>query len=102
MSQVRHIGIDETSTQKGQQCTAVVHDLQAKRLPFTTPGRDHRTVLDFSKDLQAYGGKPEQIEHVYMDTSGAFLKGAKQAMPQAAICYDRFHAAELAGQVMDE
>lgn len=101
MSQVRHIGIDETSVKKGQNDITVVHDLQAKRLLFATPGRDHQTVLDFAQDLQAHGGSPEQIEHVCMDMSGAFLKGAKQAMP-AAICYDRFHVAALAGQAMDE
>lgn len=102
MSQVRHIGIDETSVKKRQNYITVVHDLQAKRLLFATPGRDHQTVLDFAQDLQAHGGNPEQIEHVCMDMSGAFLKGAKQAMPEAAICYDRFHVAALAGQAMDE
>jgi transposase len=102
MSQVRHIGIDETRVKKGQNCITVVHDLQAKRLLFATPGRDHQTVQDFAQDLQAHGGSPEQIEHVCMDMSGAFLKGAKRAMPQAAICYDRFHVAALAGQAMDE
>ena len=102
MSQVRHIGVDETSVKKGQNYITVVHDLQAKRLLFATPGRGPQTVLDFAKDLQAHGGGPEQIEHVCMDMSGAFLKGAKQAMPQAAICYDRFHVAALAGQAMDE
>jgi transposase len=102
MSQVRQIGIDETSTKKGQQYITVVHDLPAKRLLFAKPGRDHQTVLDFSQDLQDHGGKPEQIEHVCMDMSGAFLKGVKQAMSEAAICYDRFHVAALAGQAMDE
>lgn len=102
MSTVRHIGIDETSTKKGQNYITVVHDLQAKRLLFATPGRDHQTVLDFAQDLKDHGGSPEQIEHVCMDMSAAFLKGAKQAMPQAAICYDRFHVAALAGQAMDE
>ena len=37
-----------------------------------------------------------------MDMSGAFLKGAKRAMAQVAICYDRFHVAALASQAMDE
>jgi len=102
MSGVRHIGIDETSVKKGQNYLTVVHDLQAKRLLFATAGRDHQTVLDFAQDLQAHGGKPEQIEHVCMDMSGAYLKGAQQALPQAAICYDRFHVAALAGKAMDE
>jgi transposase len=102
MSQVRHIGIDETSVKKGQHYITVVHDLQAKRLLFATPGRDHQTVQDFAQELQAHGGQPGHIEHVCMDMSAAYLKGVKQALPQAAICYDRFHVAALAGKAMDE
>jgi transposase len=102
MSQVRHIGIDETSVKKGHNYITVVHDLQAKRLLFATPGRDHQTVQDFAQDLQAHGGQAQHIEHVCMDMSGAYLKGVKQALPQAAICYDRFHVAALAGKAMDE
>jgi hypothetical protein len=30
--------------------------------------------------VQAHGGKPEQLEHVCTDMSGAFLKEAKQAI----------------------
>jgi transposase len=102
MSQVRHIGIDETSVKKGQHYITVVHDLQAKRLLFATPGRDHQTVLDFARDLQAHGGRAEHIEQVCMDMSAAYLKGVSEALPEAAVCYDRFHVAALAGRAMDE
>lgn len=48
-------------SKRGQNYITVVHDLQAKRLLFATPGRDHQTVLDFAKDLQAHGGQTERI-----------------------------------------
>jgi transposase len=102
MSQVRHIGIDETSVKKGQHYITVVHDLQAKRLLFATPGRDHQTVQRFAQDLQAHDGRAEQIKHVCMDMSAAYLKGVSEALPEAAVCYDRFHVAALAGKAMDE
>ena len=38
MSQVRIVGIDETSLRRGQDYVTVVHDLDAKRLLFCTPG----------------------------------------------------------------
>jgi len=34
--------------------------------------------------------------------SAAYLKGVQQQLPQAVVCYDRFHVAALAGKAMDE
>lgn len=102
MSGVRHIGIDETSLRKGHEYVTAVHDLQQKRLLFVTEGRDHQTVDAFAKDLAEHGGSAQAISHVSMDMSAAYLKGVQQQLPQAAICYDRFHVAALAGKAMDE
>lgn len=102
MSGVRHIGIDETSLRKGHEYVTAVHDLQQKRLLFVTQGRDHQTVHAFAKDLAEHGGSAQAISHVSMDMSAAYLKGVQQQLPQAAICYDRFHVAALAGKAMDE
>jgi transposase len=55
MSGVRLIGIDETSLKRGHEYLTVVHDLDAKRLLFATPGRDHHTVHEFAADLAAHG-----------------------------------------------
>lgn len=102
MSDVKDVGIDETSLRKGQDYITVVHDLKKKRLLFATEGRDHKTVVDFAADLQAHGGKPEQIEHVCQDMSAAFAKGVTQALPNAQISYDRFHVVAMANEAMDE
>lgn len=102
MSEVRHIGIDETSLRKGHEYVTAVHDLQQKRLLFVTEGRDHQTVGAFAKELAEHGGSAQAISHVSMDMSAAYFKGVQQQLPQAAICYDRFHVAALAGKAMDE
>ena len=102
MSGVRHIGIDETSLRKGHEYVTAVHDLQQRRLLFVTEGRDHQTVHAFAKDLGEHGGNAQAISHVSMDMSAAYLLGVQQQLPQAAICYDRFHVAALAGKAMDE
>jgi transposase len=102
MSGVQHIGIDETSLRKGHEYVTAVHDLQQKRLLFVTEGRDHQTVHAFAKDLVEHGGSAQAISHVSMDMSAAYLKGVQQQLPRAAICYDRFHVAALAGKAMDE
>ena len=58
MSAVRYVGIDETSVKRGHEYITVVHDLDAKRLLFATPGRDHTTLQAFAQDLRAHGGEP--------------------------------------------
>ena len=102
MSAVRVIGIDETSLRKGQNYITVVHDLDKKRLLFACEGRDHQTVVNFAQDLQAHGGKPEQVAHVCQDMSAAYAKGVAQALSQAQISYDRFHVVAMANEAMDE
>lgn len=101
MSGVRQIGIDETSVRKGHEYLTVVHDLEAKRLLFACPGRDHETVAAFAQDLTAHGGHPEAVAHVCMDRSAAYAKGVGKTLPQAAISFDRFHVVALANEAMD-
>jgi transposase len=99
---VRIVGIDETSLRRGHDYVTVVHDLDAKRLLFCTPGRDQQTVEAFAQDLQAHGGEPAAIAHACMDMSAAYLKGTTAHLPNAQVSYDRFHVVKLAGEAMDE
>jgi transposase len=101
MTDVRGIGIDETSLKRGQDYVTVVHDLKAKRLLFMTAGRRHDTVHQFKDDLSAHGGNPDEIEHACIDMSAAYTKGVAEALPQAQISYDRFHVIALANAAMD-
>lgn len=102
MGDVRLIGIDETSVCRGQQYITVVHDLDAKRLLFATPGRDHHTVERFAQDLTAHGGQRENIAHACMDMSAAYALGVGKSLPNAQISYDRYHVVALANEAMDE
>ncbi|MDP2768493.1 MAG: ISL3 family transposase [Giesbergeria sp.] len=101
MSQVRLIGIDETSVKKGHEYITVVHDLEAKRLLFACPGRDHSTLAAFAKDLTAHGGEPTAVAHACMDMSAAYTKGVSESLPMAEISFDRFHVIALANEAMD-
>jgi len=101
MRGVHQIGIDETRVRKGHEYLTVVHDLQAKRLLFACPGRDHETVAAFARDLTAHGGDAAAVAHVCMDMSAAYALGVRQALPHAAISFDRFHVVALANEAMD-
>jgi len=102
MSKVRLVGIDETSLKRGQDYISVVHDLDAKRLLFATPGREHSTVEQFAVDLGEHGGERTAIAHACIDMSAAYAKGITASLPNAQISYDRFHVVALANKAMDK
>jgi transposase len=98
---VKVIGIDETSCAKGHSYITLVHDLDKARLIHATPGKDASTVQRFTEDLKSHQGQPQAIEVVCMDMSKAFIAGAAQHLPTAAIAFDGFHVVQLANRAVD-
>jgi transposase len=72
---VERVGIDETSSRRGQDYVSVFADLDQRRGVFVVEGRDHETVQAFSCFLEMHGGDPAKISEVCQDMSEAFLKG---------------------------
>lgn len=101
-SDVRRVGVDETSARRGQRYVTLFHDADARRLLFATPGRDVGTFAAFTEDLQAHGGAAKAITDLSMDLSGAFQAGAARQCPQARISFDPFHVVALASRALDE
>jgi transposase len=101
-STVRRIGVDETSSRRGQRYLTLFHDADARRLLFATPGCNASTFEAFSADLQAHGGDPKAITDVSMDMSQGFQKGAARTCPQARITFDPFHVVALASEALDQ
>ena len=101
-SAVRRLGVDETSTRRGQRYVSLFHDADARRLLFATPGRDAQTFAAFATDLRAQGGDPAAITDVSMDMSKAFQAGAARQCPQARVTFDPFHVVALASQALDQ
>lgn len=102
LSDVRRVGVDETSARRGQRYVTLFHDADARRLLFATPGRDAGTFAAFVQDLQAHGGDAGALTDLSMDLSGAFQAGAARQCPQARISFDPFHVVALASRALDE
>ena len=100
-AQVAVIGIDETSCAKGHSYITLVHDLERARLIYATPGKDASTIQRFTEDFKSHQGRPEAIQVVCMDMSKAFIAGAGQHLPQAAIAFDGFHVVQMANRAVD-
>lgn len=51
---MRHVGIDETATKRGQAYITLLVDLDTSRLLFATEGRDASTVEPFRECLKIH------------------------------------------------
>lgn len=94
-SEVKRIGVDETSARRGQDYISLFFDMDKRRLLFGTEGKDNETVKDFVADLKAHNGAPENITDASIDMSKAFIKGIKEQLPNAEITFDPFHLIKL-------
>ena len=103
-SQVKAIGVDETSRAKGHQYISVFMDLdeERRRVLFATEGKDAQTVKAFKEDLEAHGGKADQIEEACLDMSAAFISGLTEHFPKAQLTFDNFHLMKLLGDAVDQ
>lgn len=99
-SDVKRIGIDETSSKKGQNYVTLFFDLDNRKLLFGTEGKDNETVKEFVADLKKHGGDPKQITDAAIDMSKAFIKGINEQLPNAVTTFDKFHLTALMNDAM--
>lgn len=87
---------------RGQRYLTLLHDADARRLLFATPGHNAKTFAAFDAELRAHGGDPAAITDIGIDMSNAFQAGAARTCPQARITFDPFHVVALAGRALDQ
>jgi transposase len=101
-SDVKQVGIDETSSKSGHNYVTLVVDLEESKTIFATEGKDNATIGRFKDDLIDHGGNPEAIDDVSCDMSPAFIKGIKENLPNAQITFDKFHIIKTLNEAVDE
>lgn len=102
VSEVRWVGLDETACRRGHDYITLFADLERSRLLYATEGRDAAVLTAFRADLEAHGGRAEQVEELCMDMLPACLKGAQAEFPGAEITFDKFHVLRLLNAAVDE
>ena len=100
-SQVKHVGLDETSRRRGHNYVSLFVDLDESRVLYATDGKDASTVDRFKKDLVAHGGDPDAIEEMCCDMSPAFISGVEKHFPRAHITFDKFHVLKILNEAVD-
>ena len=74
-SDVKNVGVDETSSKRGHNYVSLFVDLEKQKTIFATEGKDSATVELFKDDLSKHHGDPEAIIDVSCDMSPAFYQG---------------------------
>ena len=101
-SNVKAVGIDETSKKKGHDYVMVAADLEERRVVFACPGKDETTISQLSDHFKERNIPREQIEQISIDMSPAFISGVSKHFPKANIVFDRFHLKKLLNEAVDE
>ena len=103
-SQVKAVGVDETSRARGQNYITVFMDLaeERRRVLFVSEGREASTVEAFRRDLEAHGGSAEQVEEACLDMSPAYIRGLTGAFPRVQLTFDQYHLTALLNEAVDQ
>ena len=101
-SSVRQLGVDETSTRRGHEYVTLGVDLEARRVIHVSRGKGRANLGQMHTYLASKGVPAEQVTHMSMDLSPAYIAGAHEHFPSAAITFDRFHVVKLLNDAMDE
>ena len=91
LSDVKTIGIDETSVAKGHKYITTVSDLDKGEVIFVTSGKDADTLKAFEEYFVRHNGKITNITNVCSDMSKAFISGIKEVFSNAIHTIDKFH-----------
>ena len=102
MSDVRKVGVDETSSKRAHNYVTFFVDLDQRRLLFATEGKDASTVDAFRKDLEDHGGCADNIVEISCDMSPAFIAGAQKNFPNANITFDKYHLVKVVNDAVDK
>lgn len=100
-SDVRRVGIDETSRARGHTYISTMLDLDGRRCVAVTDGNDKGAVGRMCDQLEAHGGDRAAVAEVTRDMSGSYSVAVAEQMPQATQTIDRFHVMQLFSRATD-
>ena len=101
MEGLQHLGLDEKSFRRGQDYISVLTELGPEpRVLEVTEGRRTEDAVGLIHTLPE--ARRGQVQAVAMDMSAAYEAAVREALPAAAVVYDRFHVSKLLGEAVDQ
>ena len=101
-SEIKSVGVDETSRAKGHKYVSVFIDLDKSKVVHVCEGKDASTIDSFKSDLEQHKGSAENINNFCCDMSPAFISGIENSFPNASITFDKFHVMKLMNEAIDK
>lgn len=97
---LHRVGIDEKSIGRGHHYATLVNDLENNRVWDLVEGRDERSTME------AIGTLSEkqllEVKSIAIDMWPAYMKAAKEKMPEARIVHDKFHVSKHLNEAVDQ
>ena len=98
---LKHLGLDEKSFRRGQNYISVLTDLGPEpRVLEVAEGRRTEDVVGLIHTLPEAQRAP--VAAVAIDMSAAYAAAVHEALPAAAVVYDRFHVSKRLGEAVDQ
>jgi len=102
LSEVTSLAIDETSISRGHEYITVAADAAERRVIDIQSGRASTTMEAVAATIEARGGSAAAIQDVCMDMWPAYLKGAREYLPNAMVTIDKYHVMHHANGALDK
>jgi len=93
------LGIDEKQVFARHRYFTIVTDLKGGRVQDVM---DKRGNEDIKPWFEEHAGQLAKVEKVAMDMSAGFASMASKYMPQADVCFDRFHLQQVIQKAVDD
>jgi transposase len=101
-SQVKAMGVDETSCAKFHNYISLFVDLDNSKVLYACEGKDASVINSFREDLIAHNGIADNIEMFCSDMSPAFISGITAQFPNSSITFDKFHVMMMVNDAIDQ
>lgn len=102
ISEVKHMGLDETSQRKGHNYLTILTDRVKKKVVGLGVGKDKEALEHALFDMEIRGGDRKKVKTVTLDMSKSFISGVSEQMSQAAMIFDRFHIVQQLNRHIDQ
>lgn len=100
-SNLKYIGLDEHSVERGHSYCTCVFNMQTRELLYICKGKKKDDLMPFFQRLEKLGLKG-QIEAVVCDCASGFIGLAKDNLPNAVIVIDEFHVLQKLSKAVED
>ena len=101
-SQVKVVGVDETSCAKFHKYISLFVDLDRNKVLYVCEGKGSNVITSFKEDLEKHNGAADKIEMFCSDMSPAFISGISEQFPKSSITFDKFHVMKMINDAIDQ